>query len=131
MKNTILFLLPLLAACSKGGRADAGPALTGAWQQTAEQANGQSLWNTYYHDPCELDDRWIFAADGSYEVADSGMACNFGSARHGSWRLENGHLLLDSITYEIREQGERTLTLECERSRNGFRFRYQLGFTRP
>ncbi|TCZ73149.1 hypothetical protein [Flaviaesturariibacter aridisoli] len=132
MKNTILFLLPLLAACSKGGRADSGPPPEGAWLQTEERANGQNLWCEYYYDPCRFDDRWIFYPDGRYEVADSGQRCapGLGGVRSGSWQLEGSTLWLDGSAYLLLRGGHE-FRLRQERRINGVALRYELGFTRP
>lgn len=132
MKNTILFLLPLLAACARGGRADSGADLSGSWRQCAERANGQDLWCTYYYDSCRFDDRWIFYPDGRYEVADSGLRCPSGlsGARQGRWRADGQTVWLDSSAYLRVPTGPLELLLRQERRVNGSTVRYELGFTR-
>ncbi|RYY87931.1 MAG: hypothetical protein EOO15_10510 [Chitinophagaceae bacterium] len=131
MKNTTLFfLLPLLAACSKGGPAAGLPSPEGTWRKSFERANGQDLWLPYYYEPCRLDDQWIFSPAGIYLVADSGLCClPAGPAQQGSWRLEGNNLVLDSLPYEIVESDGRSLLLRRNRIMNGFSVRYELGFT--
>ena len=109
MKKIALIVLStiVLYSCKKDSKNEPQPctisttAISGPYKITAvtykENATATEIdyMNILFPDACQRDDVYTFKADGSYQIADVGLACSPSGNDNGTWALVGNNLQID------------------------------------
>ncbi|GAB2527831.1 lipocalin-like domain-containing protein [Rufibacter soli] len=108
-----------------------------SWKLTAFTATQGSVSYDIYGDlePCDQDDLWKFADNGTYELNEGASKCDPSSNQvyeTGTWTLDNGTLTLTSSgssdTYKLVEISSNTLKLTIDQVLSGTNTNFNLTF---